>query len=107
MCIAVTKNQRFDVSSNMDATFSTVPTNRHMKSSLAMSQLEWKLQRYPQIHSAHHNNKPYSVLIRRNDPVVLIAVFAVCRQQSIGTMFPTYFHSIGTRSRLYKLLKSE
>jgi hypothetical protein len=105
--MAVIKNQKFEVNSSVDATFSTVPTNHHLKSPLAMSQLEWKLQRYPQIHCAHHNNKPYSVLVLGKDTVVLIMNFCELLTAADEEVFPTYFHSIGTRSRLYKLLKSE
>ncbi len=69
--------------------------------------------RFPQIHSDHHNNKPYKFFKFLKSLAVLI----VASSDSSGegkqegkpgkASFPTYFHSTRGHSGLYTLLKSE
>jgi hypothetical protein len=47
----------FNIHWSDDAMFSAIFTNRYLENICSMSQLEWKLQCFPRIHRAHHNNK--------------------------------------------------
>src|SRR5258706_4781976 len=96
----------FATDSLVGALFSEILTKRHLQLNFVTCHRHRSLLRFPQIHSAHHNNKLYSFLILEKScgadcccGLLLLDFNGKCRRRScVSHLFP---QCGGTRRTLY------